>query len=678
MTHIPVLPELVLVLGVGVVAAIAVAFLRLPAVAGFMLAGAIVGPSGLGLVEDVHSIEVLSEIGVILLLFTIGLEFSLERLRRIWRLVVLGGSLQVGLTTLASVLIAGFVLDVSVQRGVFFGFLVALSSTAIVLRGLGERGETDAPHGRFTIGALIFQDLCVVPMMLLVPVLAGRGESSPTVGIIIALGKAAIFVVVTLLAGRLLVPRVLSRVDKAKSRELFLLAILVMCVGIAMLTALFGLSLALGAFLAGILLSESAYGQRAMANVLPLRDVLTSLFFMSLGMLFDVTALQTDGVTVGLLFAAMFFGKGLIATLASIAMRFPARVAWLAGVGLAQFGEFGFVLAREGQKLHLITAEESRLVLAAGLLTMFVTPLSMRLAPHVAAGAALLRPLERLLGVRGIDEATPDHAALSHHVIIAGYGLGGRILAKALNETGGRYLVLDLDSENVRVARERGEPVYYGDITSDEVLLHAGLPQADALVLLISDMDATRQAIAVARQVAPSVPILVRARRHADIAGLLALGASDVVAEEIEGGVETLARVLRLRGVPINVLGSAVRGARENIDESARRVVFPRHRLGELRPLDELKVESVLLLDGMSGVGKSLVELELRKKSGAQVVAIQRDGKVQEQVDPREPLRAGDVLYIAGSRKTVYEALGLLDPSRLPAPALPSVTTSSS
>ena len=660
MAHIPVLPELVVILGIGVVAAIAVAFLRLPAVAGFMLAGAFVGPSGFALIRDPHAIEVLAEVGVILLLFTIGLEFSLERLKRIARLVAVGGALQVGLTTAA---VVGLALSFgeSLARGVFFGFVVALSSTAIVLRGLAERGETDAPHGRFTIGALIFQDLAVVPMMLLVPVLAGQGPSSPFIGIVLALAKAAIFVVLTIVAGRVVVPRVLARADVPQSRELFLLAVLVVCAGTAMLTAFFGLSLALGAFLAGILLSESAYGQRAMANVLPLRDVLTSLFFISLGMLFDVTVFKTHGLMVFMIFAALLFGKGLIATLASMVMRFPARVAWLAGVSLAQFGEFGFVLAREGERALLITPDESRVFLAAGLLTMFVTPVSMRLAPHLAAGAALLRPLERLLGVRSMGEPSAEGGERERRVIIAGYGLCGRMVSNALAATGGRHVILDLDSETVRAGREAGAPIYYGDVASEEVLEHAGLSQAEALVIFISDDEATRRVIAVARRLAPDLPILVRARRHADTPGLLALGATDVIAEEIEGGIEVLARVQRLRGVPINVLGVSVRDARDATAHAARPSAIPRARLGELRALDALRVESVLLSEEMTGVGKSLVELELRNTTGASVVALHRDGTLHDQPDPRSPLRAGDVLYLVGSREAVYGAIALLD-----------------
>lgn len=651
------LPQLIAVLGLGVVAALGVAFLRLPAVAGFMVAGAIA--SAAGIVTDMHDVDLLAEVGVVLLLFTIGLEFSLERLKRIWRLVVIGGALQVGLTTAATVGVA-LLLGEDLPRGVFFGFLVALSSTAIVLRGLTERGEVDAPHGRFTIGALIFQDLCVVPMMLLIPVLGGRGGDNPAFAIAVAMGKAALFVVVTLVGGRLVLPRVLRRVDLTRSREVFLLAVLVVCAGIAGLTAMFGLSLALGAFLAGMLLSDTAYGHRAMANVLPLRDVLTSLFFMSLGMLFDARVIVEQPITVVLLFAVMFFGKGLVATIASIAMRFPARVAWLAGVSLAQFGEFGFVLAKEGEKVGLLAPHESAVLLAAGLLTMFITPVSMRLAPHTAAGAKLLRPLERLLGTRGIEEMTASDQTVSGHIVIAGHGLGGTLLVEALRAADIPFIGIDLDVEAVRAARLRRESVYYGDATSDEVLEHAHLKRAAALVLLISDDDATRRTVAVARQLAPELPILVRARRFADGPGFRVLGATDVVSEELEAGIEMVARVLRLKSVPINVLGPIVASARDGRGESARRAAVPRVRLGEARALDQLKVEPVQLVSDSFAVGKTLLALDLRRQTGAAAVAIERAGLLVEDIDAATVVKAGDVLWLGGGRNAVFRAVRYL------------------
>jgi len=676
------LPTLVLPLGVAVVAALVVGFMRLPAVAGFMLAGAIIGPGGLGLVKDLHVVELLAEIGVILLLFTIGLEFSLERLRRIARLVAIGGTLQVGLTTVVAVIVAS-VLGYGLARGIFFGFLIALSSTAIVLRGLAERGEMDAPHGRFTIGALIYQDLCVVPMMLLVPILAavdagGEGLEPLAVAasVAVALGKAAAFVVLALVAGRFAVPLALRQIDRAKSREVFLIAILVMCAGVAVLTALVGLSLALGAFIAGVLLADGAWGQRAMSNVIPLRDLLTTMFFLSLGMLFDVAVVIERPVVVGALFCALFLGKGLIATLACLAMRFPARVAWLAGVGLAQFGEFGFVLAREGQKIGLL-GDESAAILSAGLLTMFVTPVAMRLGPHVTAGARLLQPLERLLGARGVDEAKDTHArTLTGHVIIGGYGIGGRILADALKDLAVPYVVLDLDAETVRRA-PRGEPVFLGDIAAAEALEHAHLHQAVGVVLLLNDASATRNAVAEIRALDGSVPIIVRARRLSEHDELRRLGATDVVSEELEGGIETLARVLRTRGTPTNQLSRLVRGARETLGDTARRISLPRNKKGEIDALASLKVESVAVPEGSPVIGDACPSA-----AGVVLIAVRR-GETLFEAPGAQPLEAGDVVYLVGDRNAAYAIAAAIDPATgdpraRHAPAAPAAAAPSS
>ncbi len=662
MSPVEALPELVLTLGVAVIAALLVGFLRLPAVAGFMLAGAVIGPSGLALVKDLHSVELLAEIGVILLLFTIGLEFSLERLRRIARLVAIGGTLQVGLTTVVAVVVATS-LGYSVARGVFFGFLIALSSTAIVLRGLSERGEMEAPHGRFTIGALIYQDLCVIPMMLMVPILArldaGTGDIDHlAIGLELglALGKAAVFVVVALVAGRYVVPFALRQIDRAKSREVFLIAVLVMCAGVAVLTAMVGLSLALGAFLAGVLLADGAWGQRAMSNVIPLRDLLTTMFFLSLGMLFDINVVVAHPFIVAALFAAMFLGKGLIATLACLAMRFPSRVAWLAGVGLAQFGEFGFVLAREGQELGLL-GDEAGAILSAGLLTMFVTPVAMRLGPHVTAGARLLQPLERLLGAKGVDEVQSTHArGLTQHVIIGGYGVGGRMLSGALKQLNVPWVVLDLDAETVRTA-PAGEPVFLGDVASAEALEHAHIHQAAAVVLLLNDGGATRNAIAEIRAIARTVPIIVRARRLNEHDELRRLGATDVISEELEGGIETLARVLRTRGTPANQLSRLVRAAREQLGDTARRIAVPRNRLGELEALAELKVESIAVPDGSPAIGDSCPQAR-----GVVLVAVRRDGVLHEAPE-QLPLQAGDVVYLVGNRDASYGIAAAIDPA---------------
>jgi CPA2 family monovalent cation:H+ antiporter-2 len=556
MTHIPVLNELALIAGLGVVVSVLLAKLKLPTVAGLLSAGALLGPHGLGLVRSADTIEVLAEIGVVLLLFTIGLEFSLERLSRILRSVAVGGVLQLGLTCGATVLVA-VLLGEPVGRGVFYGFVVTLSSTAIVLRALAERSELDAPHGRFIVGTLIFQDLAVVPMVLVVPLLAGvagiagaGAAGSAATEIMLALAKAAAVVVATIVVARLVVPRILDWVDASRSREVFLLAVLGLCIGTAWLTSRVGLSLALGAFLGGMVVAGTEYGHRAMGDILPLRDVFVSIFFVSLGMLFDVNVVSAQPLAVGGLLFGFLFGKAVLATLAALAMGFPSRVALLAGVGLAQFGEFGFVLARLGETSGVVDSTKLGPLLAAGILSMFLTPLLVRLAPHLAAGEQLLAPLERRIGGSDLGEADAHAGVPSDHVVVVGFGLAGRLAVRALAACGTRYVVLELNAETVRTARAAGEPAFYADATSIEALGHAHLVRARALLLLINDPSAVERIADTARRVAPHVPIVTRTRYEGERAGLLARGVSDVIVEEVEGAVEIVARLLRRLDVP--------------------------------------------------------------------------------------------------------------------------------
>lgn len=659
MGHIPLLDELVIIGGIGVVVTILLARLRLPTVAGLLFAGALLGPFGFRLVRSVHTIEMLAEIGVVLLLFTIGLEFSLNRLKSIFRQVALGGLLQVGLTIAATVG-AAVLVGQSLRAGVFYGFVISLSSTAIVLRALTERQELDAPHGRFIVGTLIFQDLCVVPMVLIVPLLGSSAQAGGAAFAIgLALGKAALVVLVTVAVARLVVPRLLAWVDASRSREVFLLAILALCMGTALLTALSGLSLALGAFLGGMVVADTEYGHRAMGDMMPLRDLFMSLFFVSLGMLFDVRVLFEHPMAVALLLTGFLLGKGILAGVAAMTMRFPARAAWLAGVGLAQFGEFGFVLARLGESAGVVDGAAVKPVLEAGILSMFLTPVLVRAAPNLRAGERLLAPLERLIGVRSIDEAD-DGKHLAHHVILVGYGVAGRMVAKAMARSGIEYVVLELNAENVRDARAAGEPVYYGDATSEEALGHAHLSEARALVILINDPSAVDRVVDTARRVAPSVPVLIRTRYLTQRGRLLALGARDVVAEEVEGGLEILARILRWLGVPRNTIDQRIEEARAVTQHTERHQTVPRRFLGEEKALEELKIESIVLAPSSRGVGRSAVDLDLRRRTGALVVAVRRGEKLLEDPDPHVPFEAGDIVYLVGALESIRGAMSSL------------------
>ncbi len=538
-----VLQELVVVLGVAVAVVLALSHLRLPTIAGLIAAGALIGPSGLGWVHDAARITVLAEIGVVLLLFSIGLEFSLVRLKRLWRVLLLGGGLQVGLTTLA-VTAGALALGLPAARGVFFGFLVALSSTAIVLRALTDRHEVDAPHGRLIIGALIFQDLCVVPMMLAVPLLAGQRAGLGAIAW--ALGKAVLLVVATVVLGRTVVPRFLKDVAATRRREVFILAVLGLCVGIAWVSSLAGLSLALGAFLAGIALADGDYGHQALADVLPLRETLSSFFFISVGMLLDVRVLVERPFLVGSLVVAVVLVKAVAGAVSSMVMRFPPWVAVLAGLGLAQIGEFSFVLAHAGAQAGLLSAEEQRLFITMSVLTMLVTPLVLHFGPRLAAGASHLKRLEALIGAHGPHHLEGTHSdGMRDHFIIGGLGTAGRMVTRALRESEVPHVCIDLDPEVVADARRQGEALYYGDITSPEILEKAGLPRARALVLLLDDPLGAARAVAAARRLHADVPILVRVHRLRDIADLRELGASEVMAGELETALEAVSRVLK-------------------------------------------------------------------------------------------------------------------------------------
>lgn len=659
MEEIPLLKEIAIVAAAGVLVAVVVGRMRVPTVAGLLLSGALVGPHGLRLVSDTHAIELIAEVGVVLLLFTIGLEFSLNRLTHIFRRVALGGILQVG-GTLGLVAAGAVVLGVGYGPAVFYGFVFALSSTAIVLRALTERRELDAPHGRFIVAALIFQDLCVIPMVLLVPLLGTGEQGGMYAEIGIALGKAAAVVVGVLSVSRLVVPRFLELVEASRSREVFLLAVLTLCVGTAWLTSLAGLSLALGAFLGGLVVAGTEYSHRAMGDILPLRDVFMSFFFVSFGMFFDVQVLAESPLLVLLLLLVFVLGKGAVATAAALLMRFPPRAAWLAGVGLAQFGEFGFVLVRLGMETGLVQRADVEPVLIAGIISMFLTPLLLQRAPHITAGERLLAPLARLLRARGIEEIDSRGELLQDHVVVIGYGVAGQFVASTLRNRGIKHVILELNADNVRRGREAGDPVFYADATSKEALRHAHIEHARCIVVMINDPQATFRVVDAVRRVAPQAAVVIRTRYLADQDRLLALGGSRVVAEEVEGGIEVLAHVLRELDVPRNVIDAEIHGAREATQASARSMTIPRNRWAGVAPLSALKVESVLVVEGGAGASRSLREIDLRAKTGASLVAIQRGENLLSHPQPHEALAPGDVAYLIGEADSVQAAVRLL------------------
>ncbi|MEW6675262.1 MAG: monovalent cation:proton antiporter-2 (CPA2) family protein [Nitrospirota bacterium] len=566
------LKSLVVIFGVSALVVFLLHRLKIPSLVGFLIAGIIIGPHGLGMVKDVHAVELLAEIGVILLLFTIGIEFSMAKLIRMKKAVIGGGGIQVLLTILLSAITA-YLTTENINKSVFFGFLIALSSTAIVLKTLTESGEVDSPHGRMMVGILIFQDLCVVPLMLLIPVLSG--ESINIMDIAIKMGKAILIIAIVLLSARWIVPGLLHQVVHTRSRELFIITIILLCLGIALLTSRFGLSLAPGAFLAGLIISESEYAHQATSDILPFKDSFIGLFFVSVGMLMNIGYMSDNCLRIAMAVTLIFGLKIITGMFSALIIRSPLRTAIHTGLGLAQIGEFSFVLAIAGKATGIITEDFYQVFLSSSAVTMTMTPFVLKAAPSVSGWIAsrhLLKRVDRLKKLEREGFPRKRHG----HVIIIGFGLNGRNLAKVLKEAEIPYVVLEMNSDTVREMKKKGEPIYYGDGTGKEILHKLSIEKARLLVIAISDPVSTRRIVSIARHENPNIYIIVRTRYVAEVDDLRALGANEVIPEEFETSIEIFSRVLHQYHFPNNVILDMVDKIRSDSYTALRSVEFPK------------------------------------------------------------------------------------------------------
>lgn len=546
-----ILRDLAILLAAAVIVVAVLRRLGIPTIAGFIVTGVLVGPKSIGLISDLEQVALLAEVGIALLLFGIGLELSLERLRRLWRSVIIGGALQVGLT-IAAVMLITPLLGASLSQSTLFGFVIAASSTAIVLRALESRGDLDAPHGSLTVGILVFQDLCVVPMMMGIPLLSGGS----TMGGWIWLALLATIVILgaVVLAANIIVPRLLHFVAGTRQRDLFILAAFVVCMGTAWVATQAGVSLALGAFLAGLVISGSEYRHQAMADLIPFREVLTSLFFISIGMILDPMTFVREPVPVLLWVVALIVGKAIIVMIVVWIMRLPLRVSILAGVSLAQVGEFSFVLFSAAEGTSLLDVPFRDTLYVSIIVSMIVTPLIIAQGPHLAEAATRSRFFFWLFRAAPSEKENDPVRKLHDHVIIAGWGISGQELGRALRTAGIPYLVVDLNPRTVREARADHVPIAYGDVTSADVLEHLGIHRARMMVVVINDQDAAERAVRAARRMAPGLPILVRARFVSSVDGLFKAGATDVVPAELEAAVEVTSRVLLACGAGVEIV----------------------------------------------------------------------------------------------------------------------------
>ncbi|MEA3282468.1 MAG: cation:proton antiporter [Euryarchaeota archaeon] len=657
--EIPLLNDIVIIFGLSIAVLFIFHLIRVPAIVGFLLTGILAGPHGLGLVHDVHQVEMLAEMGVIFLLFAIGLEFSLKRMSQIKRSILLGGSLQV-LLTIAAVFAIATEIGFTSGESIFMGFLIALSSTAIVLKLIQERAEIDSPHGQATLAILLFQDVIIVPMMLFTPLLAGAtGNLGESLLVLVAKGIGIVLLVAV--GARWIVPQALYQIARTRSRELFLLSIFMICLTVVWLTASMGLSLALGAFLAGLTISQSEYSHHALGNVLPFRDVFMSFFFVSIGMLLDVGFLFQQPGLILLVTLSILALKAVIACFVAFLLGFPLRTTTLVGFALCQVGEFSFILSGTGAQHGLLAGPAYQFFLTVSVLTMAATPFIIALAPRIADGALWL-PLPGILKSGWHPVQGVDHARKHDHLIIIGFGVNGRNVARAARISGIPYTILEMDPDIVRAEHAKGEPIYYGDATYEAVFHHADLKDARIVVIAISDPAATRRITAITRRLNPKVHIIVRTRYLQEMKPLYELGADDVIPEEFETSVEIFTRVLVKYLIPRDEIESFIAVVRSDGYEMLRSLSKePASFPGLKQHLPDVEIVTLRVFKRAPAAGKTLAEVGLRKKCGVTLLAVRRNSQMISNPDGDMHLCAGDLLVVIGPPDKIARAMDLFD-----------------
>jgi CPA2 family monovalent cation:H+ antiporter-2 len=658
--EMPMLKDIVIILGASLLIILLFQRIRIPSLLGFIITGMIVGPYGLSLIDASHEVELMAEIGIIFLLFVIGIEFSLKSLASIKKTVLLGGLMQVGGTILVSGLVT-YLAGLSWPQSVFIGFLFSLSSTAIVLKLLQNKGEITAPHGRISLAILIFQDIIVVPMMLVTPLLAGEADNL-TVTLLILLAKVVGVVGLVLLLARYIVPYTLHLVAKTRSNELFILAIILICFATAWFTSVLGLSLALGAFFAGLIISESEYNHQATANILPFREIFISFFFVSIGMLLDLSFFIENFFVVMLLTVLVMIMKGTIISGTALMLGYPSRSQWLAGFSLFQVGEFAFILAATGMSYNLITIEIYQYFLAISLLSMAVTPFVFQYS-HKMTDFFIRIPIpgqvrRRLNAINRINTVTESEAekGWDDHLVIIGHGLNGRNLVRAAKKAHIPFVIIELNPDTVKEIMKEGDPVVYGDATQEIILHHVHVHTSRIVVIAISDPVATKKIVDQVRKICQTTYIIVRTRYIKDIEEILKLGADEIIPEEFETSIKIFSRVLHKYLVPMDEIQSFINHVRAQNYELLRAPTAEPDRGDMTLHIPDFEIATLPVRQGKNVVvGRKINESGLREKYGVTILAINRNGEFIKEVKGEEILKEDDVLYVAGNPDQINE-----------------------
>jgi CPA2 family monovalent cation:H+ antiporter-2 len=632
----------------------------LPTIAGYLLAGIAIGPFTPGFVGDTETISQLAELGVIFLMFGVGIHFSLKDLWKVRSIAIPGALGQIAFATFL-----GFSLSRlwgwSVAAGIILGFAISIASTVVLLRGLMDNGFLNTPHGQAAVGWLVLEDLATVLILVLMPTLANTSNGFDWGALGLTLLKAAGFVILALFAGTRLIPWILMRIAHTRSRELFILAVLAIALGIALGAAeIFGISLALGAFVAGVVVSESPLSHQVGADILPFRDSFAVLFFVSIGMLVNPIYLYQNIAPILALTGIIVVAKPLTTLLMGLIFPWAARTTLVVAAGLSQIGEFSFIVGQAGVALGLLDQSQYSLILAGALLSIMLNPLMFR----------LIRPAERWLqkspGIwRLLDRQGPPLPQISEsiadHVVIVGYGRVGRHIVTLLGEMGIPHLVVEADAERGEELSRKGIPTLYGDAANSEVLTHAGLTRARALVVAGPDEDASALVVTTARDLAPELPIIARAISEDGTKRLTDLGAQDVIHPELEGGLEIVRHTLLQLGFPLQEIYRYTDAVRRDHYDLGLNTEEEHRLLHELvDAVQAIEIQWFRLPEGNPLVGQTLANANLRSRTGASVVAIIRDGQLMANPKSMTVFQADDRIGVIGDREEMAGAEKLL------------------
>lgn len=656
-----ILREIVVLFILSIIVVLICIRFRLPSIVGFLLTGVLCGPSALGLIPSPEAVDTLADVGVAFLMFSIGMELSGKELVRLKKPLFLGGSSQVLLTT-------AFVFALTFwwcgpRLGIVYGCMVTLSSTAIVLSILQQKAQTESPQGQVCLAVLIFQDLAIVPMVLIFPLLAGGLELDAN-SMLLAFGKGILVIGGILVFGKHLLPRLMFSVVRTRSSELMLMTTLGLCLAVALITSWVGLSLALGAFLAGLMMAESEYSLNTLESIMPFKEVFSSIFFISVGMLLDVGFFLSHLPVIALCAAAIIAAKILMAIPAVRILKYSMRTALLTAFCLAQVGEFSFVLAKSALGLELISNDSYQIFLASSILTMILTPFLIGSAPRVA-GKILKNP----------DLQTPEAAAeddmddvgesenhiirdgrlLKDHLIIIGFGIGGQIMAQGARNCGIPYIISEMNPDTVARFRNT-EPIRHGDASFPLVLAHLGAATARTLAILTSDPAGSRAIIANARAMNPSLHIIVRTRFLGNLDSYKEVGANEVIPEEFETSLEVFARVLNHYLVPRQTIDQYVSAIRKENYGMQRKLGMGGSIMDSL---PDLQLVAYAVEEGSPLAGKTLAQAALRKEHGVTAAGVRRGETINNNPDAQTQLLAGDIVYLLATQEALAKAAPL-------------------